>query len=266
MELPIKNTQPAVSPFAELRTEVRVRPATQPLGESPFHQQAVNFAFFPPSRWRHYFPPVGCPALSRHASPLEGNGFKPPVPSRRNEAMRACACGERSTWPRAWFVAFTSSTYRPRPVRRRKSSSLCAPAVRRLAGSLLRPRLSQTKQPALAATAARTGSGKNRDRSHPRDHGQSHPRHHGRSHPGNHARSHRQNRGRSRGQGHGENDGIFARRRSTARGRRTKAHLPNRERSRDRGSRPGIGSHRGRARRPAAGSRKPTAAAPAYSA
>jgi len=74
--------------------------------------------------------------------------------------MRACACGERSTWPRAWFVAFTSSTYRPRPVRRRKSSSLCAPAVRRLAGSLLRPRLSQTKQPALAATAARTGSGK----------------------------------------------------------------------------------------------------------
>jgi hypothetical protein len=95
------------------------------------------------------------------------------------------------------------------------------------------------------------GQRQNRDRSHPRDHGRSHPRHHGRSHPGNHARSHRQNRGRSRGQGHGENDGIFARRRSTARGRRTKAHLPNRERSRERGSRPGISSHRGRARRPA---------------
>src|ERR1700730_4720960 len=81
MEPPIKNNQPAVSPFAELRTKVRVRPATQPLGESPFHQQAVKLPFFPPSRWRHYFPPVVCPALSRHASPLEGMKSNPGQPA-----------------------------------------------------------------------------------------------------------------------------------------------------------------------------------------
>jgi hypothetical protein len=38
--------------------------------------------------------------------------------------------------------------------------SLRTGCPKQLARSLLRPRLSQTKQPALAATAARTGSGK----------------------------------------------------------------------------------------------------------
>src|SRR5260370_39003638 len=54
----LKIHSPLSPPFAELRTKVRVRPATQPLGDSPLHQQAVNLAFFPPSRSRHYFSPL----------------------------------------------------------------------------------------------------------------------------------------------------------------------------------------------------------------